>query len=210
MKNTGIIRELKHISKKIDKQQKVKYNEKQKQPKRTSYFLSFIAIIISLISIYLQFFYYNYDLTANLVDGDYKNDSLFYQIIYHNKGNQDATILSSKIQFYSKNSISQISFKQRETPLIISSRRQVYELMKFSTDFKNYNLKSLEVNEKDTISVELVFEFLNQNNHPAEKKINCGWIILDEKKKVKYYSTDLNSIILESDYYFTRAYRSEK
>ncbi len=204
MSTTGLIRQLKLLNKN-------KGNREIKPVKRPM-FWSFLAIVISLISLYSQFFFVNHDLRVNLVDGDYTKDSLRYQIVYHNRGNQDATILKSKIELYLKNKkkASSLKLEQRKTPLILSAGRQNYEEMKFSADFSNYNLQFWGVNWTDTLAVKLSFEFLNDNNYPSEKHFECGWIKLDSTKKVEYYLTEMNSIELESDEFYVRTYRTEK
>lgn len=205
MSNTGLIRQLKKIS------QQNKENEiSEKKPKNIGRpsFWSFLAIVISLISIYFQFFFIDHDLRLNLVDGFIKNDTLRYQIIYHNRGNQDATVLNSKIELYPKNQKKRNSIKlpQRKIPLIISNGKQKYEEMKFSTNFSNYNLVSWGYTVEDTLAVELVFEFLNDNNYRSDKKIICGWIKLDSLQKVEYYLSKNNSVELKSNRYYTNSY----
>lgn len=202
LSNTGLIRQFKQLN---------KNNNRVKKPIRKPVFWSFVAIVISLISLYSQFFFINHDLRLNLVDGDYKKDTLRYQIIYHNRGNQDATILTSSIELYKKDKkkTSSIKLEQRKTSLILSSGRQKYEEMKIPADLSNYDLSSWGFNWKDTLAVELSFQFLNDNSYPSEQRFECGWIKLDSTKQIEYYLTNLNSIELESDIFFTRTYRTE-
>ncbi|MBP0904717.1 hypothetical protein ACFSKN_10460 [Mariniflexile gromovii] len=205
MSNTGLIRQLKKITQQ-NKENEV-FVKKSRNIGRPS-FWSFLAIIISLISIYLQFFYINYDLRLNLVDGFIKNDTLRCQIIYHNRGNQDATVLNSKIELYPKNQKKKNSIKlpQRKIPLIISNGNQKYEEMKFSINFNNYNLDSWGYTVEDTLAVELIFEFLNDNNYRSDKRIICGWIKLDSLQKIEYYLSENNSVELKSNKYYTNSY----
>lgn len=135
--------------------------------------LSVMAILISLSSIYLQFFYEKFELNVSLIDTKVKSDSLQLALIYNNKGNQDATIISSEIFFYSGNNMDEkekrLYFIQKQnSPEILAPNKQLYKSQAVQTFFKDIKLNEYDIDPKDTIKIGLDVQFLNENMLQAE------------------------------------------
>ena len=207
MSNQGLIRALKRI----EKNSKTDLPEKKKD---LSLLLSMLAIFISMLTIYFQFFYYHYDLNASFVGGGVENDTLHFQIIYHNKGNQDATIIKSQIWYYSDSNKDKpenhFGFKNKfKDPFILTSGNQkFYEILE-PANFQIFDFNENETNSNDTLRIQIQFRFMNDNNLLSEKETTVGWITLDSLKKINYYSLTFENLNLQTDSYISGAFRKK-
>ncbi len=210
MNNSSIIRQLKKLSKNST-------NVNPEKPTNASTnLIAFLALIISLLSMYFQFFYERFDLNASLIDVEIKKDTIGLNLIYHNKGNQDATIISSEIYFYSdknKNIMSNyIQFiNKKQEPYILSPGKQIFKNFIQKVHFDEDDiLKRNWTKNKDTLRVELIIKYLRDNSLQAEKRIKCGWITLDSINKINSWFINYQKIELDSDEYFISTYSSTK
>jgi hypothetical protein len=208
--NPGLIRSLKRIEKNgiIGKKGDLRVQS-------LSFFLSVIALIVSGSSIYFQFFHEDFDLNASLLNAEVYEDSLNLSLIYHNKGNQDATIISSRIFFYSdsnranpKNHFYFVSNKIE--PYILSPGKQIFINLKQKVYFDEVVYSKYNLSREDTIRVNLGIQFLNDNSLQSEREIECGWITLDSLNNIEYWLLNYQRIKLESDEYFIRGYKRPK
>jgi hypothetical protein len=155
-------------------------------------------------------------LNTSLIDSEIVSDSISLDLIYHNKGNQDATILGSEICFYSdknkkikKNYIQFINTKQE--PYILPPGKQVFNNFIQKVYFNEKNLfKNNQTNNKDTLRIALKIKYLRDNSLQGEKTINCGWITLDSLNKIDYWYINYQKIDLDSEEYFISGYRVKK
>jgi hypothetical protein len=209
MNNSGLVRQLKRISK------KTAHSDKPKS-KNSSNLIAFIALIISGVSLYFQFFHEKYDLNASIIDAEIKNDTISLDLIYHNKGNQDATISSAEIFFYSDKNKSKLEnhiefINDKQLPYILSPGKQVFKQL---TQKVYFNEKDLLENSKtrynDTLRVSLRVTFLNENSLQSEKITECGWITLDSVKNIDYWYIKYQKLTLDSDEYFSSGYKPKK
>lgn len=213
--NSGLIRSLKNLNKNINSLPK----ESKKKDKDSSFGISALALIISIISIYLQFFYESHDLKASLIDANATKDSLSLNLIYQNKGNEDATIIKTEIFFFSdKNKTddkSHIQFINKENdklpPYILPPGKQIFHKFIQKVYFDEDGLLvSSRTRNKDTLRINLKINYITGNSMQAEDILNCGWITLDSLNQIKNWSIDYQNIDLNSNTYFSKGYNYEK
>ncbi|GAA0875590.1 hypothetical protein GCM10009118_19990 [Wandonia haliotis] len=203
----GIIRALRRVEKNSTQET----NEKKGG---SGNFISFLALIISIVALYFQFFYYHYDLNASFISGGYENDSLRLHIIYHNKGNQDGTILKAEVWYFSDSNVERpknhLGFRSKlNDPVILPPGSQEFHIISEPTDFKIFDFEKNNTNPFDTLRIQLQFRYLNDYNLLSEKEEIVGWVTLDSNKQVDYYSLSFKNIILETDTYISETYRSK-
>lgn len=209
MNNSGIIRHLKNL-KKNDNTSNITMKKRESD---ISLFLSLIAIFLSGLSIYFQFFYENYDLRINFISAEFDNKSnLNYKIIYHNKSNQNATILRNTIVFYqdstnigsksiyfSSNKPKQ-SFNEEFDPVVLEENKQIFREINQPINFKNV-LNKKNINYNDTIRISLAVGFINETGNYSTNYIPLGWVKLDSINQPENYSFDYSSYELLSTSY---------
>lgn len=179
-----------------------------------SLFFSLIAVLISLASIYLQFFYEKYELSVSVIESNVENDSLQLSLLYNNKGNQDATVISSEIYFYSGKDMSnrdkRLYFIQgKQTPEVLSPNKQVHKQRDVKSFFKEVNLQNYQINPKDTIKIGLDVRYLNENTLQSQVLTQCGWLTLNENYSIDLYWIDYMKIALNNTSYFSSGYSSK-
>lgn len=193
--------------------------ETKKKDKDSSFGISALALFISIVSIYLQFFYERHNLKASLIDAEVIKDSISLNLIYQNKGNQDATIIKSEVFFFSdKNKTdvkSHIEFINKENdkqpPFILSPGKQIFYKFTQKVYFdENGLLVSSRTRNKDTLRINLRINYITGNSMQAEDILNCGWITLDSVNQIKNWSIDYQNIDLNSDTYFSKGYNYNK
>ncbi|KIC02792.1 hypothetical protein OA88_06615 [Flavobacterium sp. JRM] len=214
--NSGLIRNLKKIDKNLNQEPK-QILEKQNRD-YTSFFISILALFISIASIYLQFFYESYQLKASLVDSFVTKNSISLNLIYTNKGNQDATIINSEIFFYSdRNENKQdlhIQFVNNQNDnipaFVLSSGKQIFHKFNQEVYFDEEGLLDLrKTNTRDTLRVNLRINYINESALKSDTIIRCGWITLDSLNKIEYYSIDYRNFNLNSNKNFSKGYNYE-
>lgn len=208
MNNTGIIKQLK-------RQKKDENRNLKNIPFGRSNFISFLALIVSCIALYFQFFYHHYELKASFVSGEVYNDSLNVNLVFHNQGNQDATVIKSKLWFYpeshKRKPQSHLGFKDKKVvPFVLSSGEQKFYKISEPIDFSIFDFKKRDINPRDTLRIELQLSYLNNDNLITEKEEIIGWVTLNEKMIVEFYSLRFKNIELDSDSYISRTYRERK
>ncbi|KAF9657920.1 hypothetical protein ABHQ57_08825 [Tenacibaculum sp. ZH5_bin.1] len=208
MNNSGIIRQLKELK-------KYNSNNSEKKPRGDSNFISFLALIVSCIALYFQFFYYHYDLKTAFVSGGIENDSLNVNLVFHNQGNQDATVIYSRLWFYPKSHIekpkSHLGFRDKKSnPFVLSKGEQKFHKINEPIDFKVFDFQEKGMDSRDTLKIELELRYLNNLNLITEKKEIIGWLTLDKGMKIEYFSLSFKNIEMESDTYISRTYREKK
>ena len=199
--------------KKLSNNNNSKTNNTEK--KDQTHLISVLALVISIASIYFQFFHKSHDLKTSLIDATISNDSIKLNLIYQNRGNQDATIIGSHIFFYSdkteKNPKYHIEFINNENdklpPFILSSGKQTFHSLTQKVYFDEEKLLSKNrIKKNDTIRVILRINYINSNSLQAENITKCGWITLDSLNKIDHWAIDYQNINLDYDSYFTRGY----
>lgn len=207
--NSGLIRQLKNL--KGDTPQE----EKKDKKFDASLLISLLALIISILSIYFQFFYEKFHLNTSLIDAEVYKDSISLDLIYHNKGNQDATITNTEIFFYSdknkKKDINHIEFNNKnQEPYILSPGKQMFKKFVQQVHFMEDSLLiKTQTNIKDTIRIQLRVSYLRDNSLEGEKVVDCGWIILDDQSRIDNWLIKYQKINLDSDTYFVSGYKKK-
>ncbi|WP_313375153.1 hypothetical protein [Chishuiella sp.] len=206
MNNSGLIRQLK----KLNKNNTSKIDTSKESGNNFANFISIIALLISGISIYFQFFYRNYDLNVSLIDNDIKSDSINLNLIYNNNGNKDATIINSKIYYGKNDSIyNKLNFTQtkNEKPYILSPGNQFYYKLVEKVGFNEYSKEFLN---GDTLKLIIKINYLNNNYLQSEIQKEIGWITLDSSLQIDKYQVNYQNINLDSDEYFSSGYNYNK
>lgn len=207
--NSGLIRQLKKAN------QEVPISEK-KEKRDSSFFISVLALLISVASIYFQFFYEKFNLSTSLIDAEVYKDSISLDLIYHNKGNQDATITNTEIFFYSdKNKNKQtnhIEFNNKnQEPYILPPGKQIFKKFVQQVYFMEDSLLiKTQTNIKDTIRIQLRISYLRDNSLEGEKVVSCGWITLDNQNKIDNWLIKYQKINLDSDTFYVSGYSNKR
>ena len=212
----SLIKGLRNIQKEIEKTNTTDSNSKSKPIERWTLFISLVAIIVSAVSLYFQFFYEKYDLRANFISASFINDtSLVATIVYHNKGNSYSTVLGNSVIFYQdsinieKNSFQFIDNKTvqqyNETfdPLVLTPGQQIHRDIRQYFDFKKFNFSELSINPTLNIKLALAINYINENGYYSTNFIPIGWLKLDSTMQVDDYSVKYKTEILNSDTYNT-------
>lgn len=211
--NSGLIRNLKKINKNLNLKSTQVF-EKQNRD-YTSLCVSILALIISVASIYLQFFYESYQLKASIVGSNIVKNSINLNILYSNKGNQDATIISSEIFFYSDRNENKedlhIQFKNDESEnpstFVLSPGKQMFHKLNQRVYFEEQGLlDSHKTNTRDILRVNLRINYITENALQSDTIIKCGWITLDSLNMISHYSIEYQTFELQSNRYFSRGY----
>lgn len=211
--NSGLIRNLKKINKSLI--QKPKQALEKENRDYTTFFISILALIISIASIYLQFFYESYQLKASIVNANITQDSINLDLIYINKGNTDATIINSEIFFNSdRNENKQnlhIQFVNSEndniSAFILSPTKQIFHKLNQRVYFDEEGLLDLyKTNTRDTLRVNLKINYITERTLQSDTIIRCGWITLDSLNKIKHFSIDFKTFELNSNRDFSKGY----
>jgi hypothetical protein len=190
---------------------------------RFSLLLSLIAIGVSFAALYFQFFYEKIEVRTSFISSNFVNDSiLISKILYHNKGNQYSTILRNEIVFYqntkdienkgiffSKNAPKQV-FEECFDPIVLLPGQQLFREIVQPFNFKNVNLKEIQIRVKDTIRIALVVGFINNDGLYSINNIPIGWLLLDTNLTMKYFSVEYKSAVLIGNTYRSNTYRIPK
>jgi hypothetical protein len=150
--------------------------------------ISILALGISLLSIYFQFFYERSILKASIASCTSPNDSsLLVNIVYQNKGNQYETIISHELA-YQKNyeDIMWFAF-DTTTGASVASKPMV---LKPGEHYSIQILGSLGFPKKDfkvtdTVSLSITINYLNEEGGLSYDKIYFGNLTIDSAFKIK-------------------------
>ncbi len=202
---------------------KEKKNNKKASQDNTSLLISFLAICISLLTLYFQFFYEKYHLLASVVDGTFENDSILTaKVIYHNKGNQHSTIVSNTVIFYQDStdienkgfyfSPTEVihSTEDNYEPIVLTPSQQIYRDINQPVNFKGINSKLLNIDPYNAIRIGIKFGFINNNGMHSTSIVPIGWLSLDSTFQIKKWNIDFTSQNLESDSYYSGRYTTKQ
>lgn len=177
--------------------------------------ISILALIISVASIYLQFFYESYQLKASLVNCNVYKNGLSLNLLYSNKGNQDATIISSEVFFYSDRNenkkdlyIQFVNIENENTSaFVLPPEKQIFHKLIQRVYFHEEGLlNSHKTNTRDTLRVNLRINYITESAMQSDTIIKCGWIVLDSLNRIKHHSIEYQTFELQSNRYFNRGY----
>jgi hypothetical protein len=211
--NSGLVRGLKKLSNKTNS--KVHNTEK----KDLTVLISVFALVISIASLYFQFFHKIHNLKTSLIDATITSDSINLNLIYQNRGNQDATIIASHIFFCTdkteKMNKYHLEFINKENyklpPFILSSGKQVFHSLSQKVYFDEEKILSeSRIKKNDTIRIFLRINYINGSSLQAENITKCGWLTLDSLNKIDHWVVEYQNINLDYDSYFTRSYNYKK
>ena len=192
---------------------------------KDSNFIAFLSLVISILvagtSIYGQFFYEKYAVTASFFDGTVANDStLQVNLIYHNRGNQYSSVLRNDIVFYQKadsiedfglkfDSVGDRMYHDEFNPIVISPGQEVNRSLKQRFNFAKLDIKNETFKLKDTIRIALVIGFTNPEGYHSSNILKIGWLVLDEKKRIQNWELNYKYTPLESNQYWSKTYKAK-
>jgi hypothetical protein len=204
----------------LDKKENLKGKEKNRNGTLN---ISLLALAISLLTLYFQFFYEKYHLIASVVDGTLENDSLLVlKIIYHNKGNQHSTVTQNAIYFYQDSTDienkgfhfssikSGITYKDEYVPLVLTPGQQIYRDISQPISFKGLNYELLNIDPTKDIKIAIKIGFINENGFHSANIIPIGWLKLNKIFVVNYWNIEFTTSDLESNAYYSRRYVKPK
>ena len=176
--------------------------------------ISILALIISILSIYFSVFYKNHDPIVSIIDSkiDFSSNSVKVDLLFYNKGNSYATIISKYLLFYQDNDWENKGvifingkpvYKAETTPIILKPDEQILKEIESVADFKKMdNEYSRKLNFTEKIKVGLVTEYINSSGLRTSELFNIGYIFLDKNKMIEKYRMNYDSFSLNSwDYY---------
>ena len=165
--------------------------------------ISILALIISILSIYFSVFYKNHDPIVSIIDSkiDFSSNTVKVDLLFYNKGNSYATIISKYLLFYQDND-------WENKGVIFINGKPVYKAETTSIILKpdEQILKEIESSRKlnftEKIKVGLVTEYINSSGLRTSELFNIGYIFLDKNKMIEKYRMNYDSFSLNSwDYY---------
>jgi len=176
--------------------------------------IALIAIIISVVTLYFQFFYSSQAIRISIIDTSIQHDSikLKSRIVYYNEGNKYATITKNNFYLYQKQNSGEDSgfmyLKNQDDeydPIVLSPGEQILKVLSQNLLLENLDFTKYHINTKKNIQVALVINFLNDNGLQSETYIDIGWIHLNKDQLINKYHFDYSSNILHSNEYFIGA-----
>lgn len=184
-------------------------------------FLSVLALSISGVTMYFQFFYENYSISTSFIGGGFSNDStLTVRIIYNNKGTRYATILGTNVIVYSYKETSKSGLKMSTSdskwietdefqPVILNPGQQFYQELKQPADFNKLYSTTLPFSYWDTIGIALNFSFINSDGQYADKQLPIGWLLLstNENYRPEFWEFNYSVLELKSEKYYVKQSR---
>lgn len=221
----SFLKALKQILQDVNSSSKSKNQSSSVKPiERWALFLSSLAILISGITLYFQFFYEKYDLRVNFISATFKNDStLVSTLVYHNKSNTHATVLGSSMVFYQdstdiENNSFQFSkdknlqyYKEEFNPIVLTPGQQIHRDILNFFYFKELNhYKDLPINTKSKIKLALAIDYINESGRYSTNFIPVGWISLDSAFDINDYNVVYTTETLKSDWYYTGIHKRKK
>lgn len=199
---------------KSNSEQIVEINLEQKKENNKinfSILIAFFSLIISSITLFLNFFYIQYDFNLSVVDGNISQDTIKINLLYQNNGKNDVALISTEMFFnndsLNKNKENRLYFiNKKELPVILSNGKKSLNSFSQPLFFDSTFVKKLNLKKDKKIRLNLDVQFINDNSLQAEKIIDCGWIILDSLYKIDNYYIKYQNIDLKSDEYFVSGY----
>jgi hypothetical protein len=225
LRNIASLREKFRRNQIVAEQVKLESERPIKVIHKDSNFIAFLSLVISILvagtSIYAQFFYEKYAVTASFFDGMVANDTtLNVNLIFHNRGNQYSSILRNDIIFYQRadsieekglkfDSIGDRVYRDEFDPIVISPGQEVNRSMHQRFNFSRLNLKNESFKLKDTIRIALAVGFTNPEGYHSSNILKIGWLLLDDKKSIQNWELYYNYVRLESNRYWSSSYKTK-
>lgn len=181
---------------------------------QTSDVLSFVALIVSVISIYFSVFYKDHDLTVSLIDTkvEYDGNKISANLLYHNRGNTYSTIIQDYLIFYQQEDWANkgIMFNNGEqvfefdyNSIVMSPGEQVLRGLDILTDFSKIDTIHRTLNLKNTIKVGLVVTYINDVGLKTSDMFPIGYVRLNDKRRIFKYKLEYDVFHLDGEHYFS-------
>jgi hypothetical protein len=176
--------------------------------------ISVLALLISILSIYFSVFYKNHDPTVSIIDSkiDLSSNTIKVDLLFYNKGNSYATVISKYLLFYQDNDWENKGiifvngkpvYNAETNPIILKPDEQILKEIESVADFKKMdNEYSRKLNFTKKIKIGLVTEYINSSGLRTSELFKIGYIFLDKNKMIEKYRMNYESFSLNSwDYY---------
>jgi hypothetical protein len=178
--------------------------------------LSLIALLVSVVSIYLSVFYRNHELTVSVIDSnvEFECDSIKIDLLYHNQGNTYSTIIQDYLVFYQNEdwrnkgvifSKGKHSFEPDldYNSIVLTPGQQILRRLEIATNFNKVDTLYRRLSLNELINVGLVSTYINASGLRSSDMFNIGYLRLDYRNKIKTYKLEYNVFSLESESYFS-------
>lgn len=176
--------------------------------------ISIVALIISILSIYLSVFYKNHNPSVSIIDSkiDFSSNKVKVNLLFYNKGNSYATVISKYLLFYQDYDWENTGiifvdgkpvYKAVATPIILRPDEQILDEIVSIANFKkmdNEYTRKLDFTKK--VKIGLVTEYINSSGLRTSELFDIGYVFLDKNKMIDKYRINYDSFSLNSwDYY---------
>jgi hypothetical protein len=147
--------------------------------------LSLLALVVSIISIYLSAFYKDFSLKVSIVNGEIFEENTELNFLYHNRGNMYATIVQDYIVFYQDEDWRNgVIFKDGKVTspdfnsIVLKPGEQFLRTLNVKTNF-TLDQANLKLDFDKRIKVGLVVANINEEDLRSENLIQVGYIDLE-------------------------------
>ncbi|SIT27322.1 hypothetical protein [Chryseobacterium gambrini] len=183
--------------------------------------LSFIAILLSIITFYFQFFNTKHEVFYSFLTPDYNNnnDTIIIPVFYKNTGNQTELILDANLILEVKTEDNQNYYRRigdnnkSKFPIILNMNENKY--INLTSNYQDYLFGSLEIEPTgnnfrdftilDSLKLKMTTQFLTQNGNLSNDTIDIGYVTFKKNKisQLDYNSVQLKKLNLNSNIQMT-------
>ncbi|MCD9854825.1 hypothetical protein LUD75_08915 [Epilithonimonas sp. JDS] len=203
----------KYFSQILKKVKRIKWKEI-----RSSNFISIIALFISLITFYYQFFNVKHEILYSNFVPDVNNDSdtLKVPVFFKNSGNQTEIILDGNLIMEVKTENNENYFKRigdsnkNQFPIILNANENKYLVL--SSNYNDYLFGSLEISPNgtnfreftilDSLKLKMTTQFITKDGILSNDTIDVGYITFGPNRKIvrlDYNATKLRALNLNEN-----------
>lgn len=176
---------------------------------RRSDIFAFIALVVSIGSIYFTVFYQNRDLSVSLIDSnvEYFGSKIKVKLLYNNQGNTYSTIVENHLIFYQRRDQIYNSFyfneeNQINDPVILIPGEQNLRNIDIDAKFTDSIISRQNLAIKDTIFVGLSIQYINQTGHKSGDSFPLGFLLVNEDRRIIKYKLEYNVFKLNGLNYY--------
>jgi hypothetical protein len=158
---------------------------KMRKIEKITLIMSMVAILISIISLYYQFFHISHNFKVSVVSIAYDNNHFIADVVLMNGGNKHECIINAGFIFsYSKDFTPEAYCpKTNFEPLIIKPGEKIFQ--KYTSDDIELDLLNEWTSKseiEDAVYGGLIFEVINKNNKHESIQIENMYISIKNSK----------------------------
>lgn len=181
-------------------------------------YLSILALSLSFITFYYQFFNIKHEILYSNFTPNFDNssDSLFVPVFFKNNGNQTEVILDGNLIMEVKTDNNENYFKRigdsnkDKFPIILNTNENKF--IKLSSNYEDYLFGSLEISPEgnnfreftilDSLQLKMTTQFITKDGILSNDTIDIGYVTFGQNKKITrldYNATKLRSLNLNNN-----------